>query len=84
MICLWFILTPVFRSLALLSMEVLMPYVYYKLKLRRETAGATEPLTPPEQEYIFETYDGMLANMKEYAEVAVSYGYRHCSARRHY
>lgn len=40
-----------------------------------ETRGVTSELTPPEKEYILLPYDVMSANMKDYAEVAIQFGF---------
>lgn len=55
--------------------ELAIPLILHKRKMDNETKGATESMTQPEMEYVLQPYDVMTANMKDYAEVAVQFGY---------
>ena len=55
--------------------EIVVPLVQNRLKQRAESKGVTTELTPPEKEYILLPYDVMSSSMKDYAEVAIQFGF---------
>mmetsp|Transcript_10604 Transcript_10604/g.14610 ORF Transcript_10604/g.14610 Transcript_10604/m.14610 type:complete len:162 (-) Transcript_10604:436-921(-) len=56
-------------------LDIFIPYWNYKNKLKEETKGVTNELTPPEKDYILMNYDPMLESILNYADTAVQYGY---------
>lgn len=59
------------------ALEIVIPYVLYKLKLRTETAGieAGTELTNAEKDYTLMPYVINLENIKNYADTAIQYGF---------
>lgn len=55
--------------------EVLVPVLMAKRKYQMETEGAERDLSPPEEEYIRQPYDIIKGPIKDYAELAVQFGY---------
>lgn len=55
--------------------EIVVPLVQNHLKQKSESKGATAELTAPEKEYILLPYDVMSSSMKDYAEVALQFGF---------
>lgn len=55
--------------------EVGIPVLMAKRKFEKETEGATRELSPPEEEYIRQPYDIIKGPLKDYAELAVQFGY---------
>ncbi len=56
-------------------LELGIPVIQNFIKARREAKGATLPPTPPEVEYSLLSYDVMMENMANYAEIAIQFGY---------
>jgi hypothetical protein len=58
-------------------LDVLMPYISYRNKLKAETAGVAEDvvLTPAEKDYLLVRYDTMVESISAYADTAIQYGY---------
>jgi hypothetical protein len=56
-------------------LELGLPVLKNYYKLWKETKGSSGELTLPEKQYILLPYDVMTSNMKDYAEIAVQYGY---------
>jgi anoctamin-10/anoctamin-7 len=56
--------------------EIASPLIMNRMKAKSEAKGTdAADMTPPEREYLLLPYDVMTENMKDYAEVAVQYGY---------
>lgn len=55
--------------------EVAVPILKAKQKLEKETKGAEGELSPPEIEYILEPYDIIKGPLRDYAELAIQFGY---------
>lgn len=55
--------------------EIVLPLIQNHLKQKSESKGATTEMTPPEKEYILLPYDVMASSMKDYAEVAIQFGF---------
>jgi anoctamin-10/anoctamin-7 len=55
--------------------EVLVPVMMAKRKFEKETAGTDGNLSPPEEEYIRQPYDIIKGPLKDYAELAIQFGY---------
>lgn len=56
--------------------EIVSPLISNHMKAKAESKGTDGAvMTPPEREYLLLPYDVMTENMKDYAEVAVQYGY---------
>lgn len=58
-------------------LDIYLPYLSYKWKLRRETAGvdSSKDFTPPEKDYILMEYNTVIESIEKYADCAIQYGY---------
>eukprot|EP01032_Pedospumella_encystans_P010538 gene10538-12308_t len=58
-------------------LDIFIPYVNYKMKVRKETAGVEDKsrLTPAEQDFMLTDYNGMLNGIENYADTAIQYGF---------
>lgn len=58
------------------AIEIAVPWIMYKLKLRTETKGHEEKrLTPAEDDYMMNSYRPTVDGIKSYADTAVQYGF---------
>lgn len=55
--------------------EVMIPVLKAKRKFEQETKGTDGNLSPPEEEYIRQPYDIIKGPLKDYAELAIQFGY---------
>lgn len=58
-------------------LDIFVPYVNYKMKIKKETAGVEDlsRLTPAEHDYMLMDYNGMLNGIECYADTAIQYGF---------
>lgn len=58
-------------------LDILMPYMSYRKKLKTETEGvaADVKLTPAEKDYLLVQYNPMLESIGAYADTAIQFGY---------
>jgi hypothetical protein len=58
-------------------LDIFIPYVNYKMKIKKETEGVedTSRLTPAEHDYMLMDYNGMLDGIECYADTAIQYGF---------
>ena len=58
-------------------LDIFVPYVTYKMKIKKETEGveAGKYLSPPEQDFMLMSYDPLIEGIKNYADTAVQYGF---------
>jgi anoctamin-10/anoctamin-7 len=58
-------------------LDIFIPYVTYKMKIKKETEGVedTSRLTPAEHDYMLMDYNGMLDGIECYADTAIQYGF---------
>jgi hypothetical protein len=58
-------------------LDIFIPYMNYKQKIKRETAGVEDVtrLTPAEHDYMLMDYDGMMNGIECYADTAIQYGF---------
>ena len=58
-------------------LDIYIPYLYYKWKIKRETEGVdpSKELTPPEKDYMLMEYNTIIESIQKYADVAIQYGY---------
>ncbi|KAJ1413447.1 calcium-activated chloride channel-domain-containing protein [Ochromonadaceae sp. CCMP2298] len=58
-------------------LDILLPYIRWRHKLKVETEGVAEDvvLTPAEKDYLLVEYHSMLENISSYSETTVQFGY---------
>jgi hypothetical protein len=58
-------------------LDVVLPYMSYRSKLKEETKGVDSSvvLTPAEKDYLLVRYDSMIESIGAYADTAIQYGY---------
>mmetsp|Transcript_27752 Transcript_27752/g.59816 ORF Transcript_27752/g.59816 Transcript_27752/m.59816 type:complete len:763 (-) Transcript_27752:195-2483(-) len=58
-------------------LDIFLPYVAYKQKVKKETEGVEDPtsLTPAEQDYMLMDYDGLVEGIQNYADTTIQYGF---------
>lgn len=56
-------------------LDVFLPYMAYKSKVKKETEGTSGNLTRPEKDYMLMPYDIMAESIKDYADTAIQYGF---------
>jgi hypothetical protein len=58
-------------------LDIFIPYVTYKMKIKKETEGVEDKsrLTPAEFDYMLMEYNSMLDNIENYADTAIQYGF---------
>jgi len=58
-------------------LDIFMPYLSYKRKIKKETAGVEDPtkLTPAELDYMLMDYDGIVEGIQNYADTAIQFGF---------
>lgn len=56
-------------------LELLIPYLSYQFRYKRQIKQSEGTITRPEKEYLLEPYDAMTSSLSDYAEVAVGFGY---------
>mmetsp|Transcript_16135 Transcript_16135/g.35740 ORF Transcript_16135/g.35740 Transcript_16135/m.35740 type:complete len:809 (-) Transcript_16135:1244-3670(-) len=56
-------------------LELLLPYLSYRYKYKKESEASKDDMSVPEREYLLDKYDAMSASLADYAEVAINYGY---------
>lgn len=58
-------------------LDIFIPYVNYKMKVRKETSGVEDKsrLTPAEHDFMLTDYNGMLNGIENYADTAIQYGF---------
>ena len=58
-------------------LDIFIPYVTYKMKIKHETEGVEDKtrLTPAEHDYMLMDYNGMLDGIECYADTAIQYGF---------
>lgn len=56
-------------------LELLLPYLSYQYKYRKEMLLYSGKITRPEKEFLLDKYDTMSSSLEDYAEVAIQFGY---------
>ena len=57
-------------------LDVVLPYISYRNKLKVDTSGVEEVrLTPAEEDFMLLPYDSLLESINAYADTAIQYGY---------
>lgn len=55
--------------------QLLIPYLSYQYKYKKELENANGKMTRPEKEYLLSQYNQSSVSLEDYADIAITYGY---------